>query len=133
MAELVPVRDSLKRRVPFEHVVMEIRENAVEFTDDGGAFVLIELDVVHRKQFVDAFVFDSSDVVVVRDIGQLGAEFGLGIGERDGRPGSGHEIEFALHHQLKSCFRSDEPKVQADANLPKIVLIDRQPALRPFI
>jgi hypothetical protein len=52
----------LERRVPLENVLVLRHDDAVEFTEQGGALLDVELAIVFRDDLVDARILEARDV-----------------------------------------------------------------------
>ena len=79
------------------------------------------------QKLVDPRVLEAGDVVGVVHVGERRVPFRFGIGKEQAAPGHDAPSETCrCVDQLELRLRSDEPEIQADADLAQVLLIHGQ-------
>ena len=106
-----------------------IREDTVDLTNRANAISDIEHPIILFAQFVHSRVFESSDVVVIVLVRELGIELSLGMGKQQRAPCHDRHLKAAVAYELKLCFRRQQPKVHVDADFAQVFLVYSQERL----
>src|SRR5207245_4348000 len=93
-SKLVPVGNTRCRWIPLQDVVIFVRQEAVQFTQQSGALVGIECHIVLVADLVDSLVLEAGYIVCFLDVSGRRMVFGSRTGKNSARsPGAANPLE----------------------------------------